>query len=68
MAAGVLEGGGDEAVNIGVGDAKVGHALGDAEAGIEFVDKVAKAVKAAVYAEVAGHSAEARSNCQSTIC
>ena len=50
MAAGVLEGGGGEAVNVGVGDAEVGHAFGDAEAGIEFVDKVAKAVKAAVYA------------------
>ena len=59
MAAGVLEGGGGEAVNVGVGDAEVGHALGDAEAGIEFVDKVAKAVKAAVYAEIAGYSVEA---------
>ena len=68
MAAGVLEGGGDEAVNVGVGDAEFGHALGDAEFAVELVDKVAKAVKAAVYAEVAGHSAEARSNCQSTIC
>ena len=59
MAAGVLEGGGDEAVNVGVGDAKVGHALGDAEFVVEFVDKVAKAVKAAVYAEIAGYSVEA---------
>ena len=59
MAAGVLEGGGGEAVDIGVGDAKFGHAFGDAETGIEFVDKVAKAVKAAVYAEVAGYSVEA---------
>ena len=59
MAAGVLEGGGDEAVNVGVGDAKVGHALGDAEFVVEFVDKVTKAVKAAVYAEIAGYSVEA---------
>ena len=59
VAAGVLEGGGGEAVNVGVGDAEVGHALGDAEAGIEFVDKVAKAVEAAVYAEVAGYLVEA---------
>ena len=59
MAAGVLEGGGGEAVNVGVGDAKVGHALGDAEFVVEFVDKVAKAVEAAVYAEVTGYLIEA---------
>ena len=64
MAAGVLEGGGGEAVNIGVGYAKVGHAFGYAEFAVELVDKVTKAVKAAVDAEVTGYLVEALLDCR----
>ena len=62
MAARVLEGGSGEAVNVGVGYAKFRHAFGDAEAVVELVDKVTKAVKAAVYAQITGYLVEARLN------